>query len=229
MKSLIEYMQNHLRESLLDVDDTNDDDLKQYAAKWISENNTFQIDIDPSSITIKNGKVDVKHEHSGERLEIALGNGKPEQIPFKLGKFEGFISANYIKNMDGSNLPDECYGLSFIAVNKLNLKNAHIKINKYPKEGSMSNCIDVYNSPNLFKSVRNVKFEFAGAGNAGRLRINKLKQDSLNNIELINCKEIYITMSLYDKYSKMTRDDFKKLLNDKNVGRLNYFGNIITK
>lgn len=224
MKSLKEYIQESLsldmklnESSLLDIDDTNDDDLKLYITNWLYEHNSYGMTINPDciNININNGKVDVKY-NGKDPLIINIGNGYSEKIPFKLGKFDGFISANWIKYLNCTNLPDECYGLEFNHVLKVNWKNSHVKINTYPFK-SMRNNVDFCCSPGALKSMRNIKFEFTGENR--NFNISELNPKMLDNITLINCKEIYVSGKL-----DMSEEEIQKI---KGAEQIRHFGNII--
>lgn len=225
MKSLLEFLNESItytNESILDIDkNMSDDDLKLFAAKWLSENNSYKINIDPSSITVKNGEINV--DYNGNTLLI-LYLTDSVVLPFKLGKFDGVISVNYTKNteIDGNNLPSECYGILFNHVSKLKWNNAHVKIKYYSKAESPYNVFSFYKSPRAIKSLKNITVEFVGEWSRyvkPEVRISDLKTKMMDNLTLINCKGIHVL----DKI-EMKEEDIQKL---KGVDYVNFRGNII--
>lgn len=198
VKSLIDYINECLNESILDIDDNVNSDMKEFIIKWINEHNVgsegdYSINRTKHSITadcisINNNGVDIITP-ARYKNKLSLRLDGEERIPFKINSLDGFINIWNVKNFDGQNLPNKCAGMSFVRVSKLDWKNATVQL--LPRESvSASYGVSFYGSAGALKSVSNIVFNFAKTDSW--FTVDNLKPGALKGISFKKLKYISV-------------------------------------
>ena len=208
MKSLYTY----INESILDVEDNinKSDDLESFVINWINEHNIAtegELSVNRTKQNIDNIKITKKGVDiitpAGYKEKIRLKLVGEESIPFKINKLDGFINIRETKKFDGENLPNECCGIGFEYVSKLNWKNAVIKLAK-KTSNRIGWGVSFWRSPAALKSINNVTFDFTGTDS--NFDIDNLKSGMFNGVKFKSLGKIFVNNKI-----SMTDEELSKI------------------
>ena len=190
-----------LYESIMDIDNNIGNIDESIVAEWATKHEIYRETVDVKCIKKNGDKFDIL-----PNKPIYIRVGERDNVPFKIGKLNGYLELNYIE-LNGDHIIDECGGLMFNSVKGgKKLKNATIKINSdYQISQRSSNCVSFWKSAGLLSAMKNITFDFTDAPNSS-FDIDTLKKNSLKNIEFINCD-----MVLSNSEAKVTLDDIKDI------------------
>lgn len=178
MKSLAEQLSESLEMNNFSISDV---------VNYCNNHNVWKKSITEEDVKQNGDKFDILPS-----TPIVLVVGEGDEFPqFKIGKLNGYLKMNYITLDDVGHLVDECGGIIFNFVKGgRKLKNLTIRINsKYQRAGDPDNGVGFWKSSQLLSGMKNIIFDFTDAPGS-KLNIDKLKGNSLKNINFVNCEEV---------------------------------------